>query len=178
MPDRPASRRHLRAIICGDLPLVSVQSAVRARGYATTGTDKVPNLDELIQSIRDTDQWYMAYVDSLSPPEFSETVEFVFTDGSLGRMSREEIFGHVIVHEVWQDHHVRDQVVVLDDLALLMPPSQAGAESSTASSCPSGSAPRHASCRRSAARSDSNRSSAGIGCRCARTCGACQPCTG
>ncbi|RDK03099.1 DinB family protein [Paraburkholderia lacunae] len=67
-------------------------------GYATTGTDDVPSLEELAQSIRETDQWYIAYVESLTSLEFSDTVEFVFTDGSLGRMSREEIFGHVIAH--------------------------------------------------------------------------------
>lgn len=67
-------------------------------GYATTGTDNVPNLEELIRSIRETDQWYIAYVESLSPLEFNATVEFVFTDGSPGQMSREEILGHVIAH--------------------------------------------------------------------------------
>jgi uncharacterized damage-inducible protein DinB len=67
-------------------------------GYATTGTVDVPNLEELAQSVRETDQWYIAYVESLTSLELGETVEFTFTDGSPGRMSREEILGHVIAH--------------------------------------------------------------------------------
>ena len=66
--------------------------------YVTTGTDNVPHLEELIQSIRDTDQWYIAYVESLSETDLTEVIEFSFTDGTPGRMSREEMLGHVIAH--------------------------------------------------------------------------------
>ena len=66
--------------------------------YATTGTDEVPKPEDLFKAIRETDQWYVGYVARLGGAEFAEAIEFRFTDGTPGQMSREEMLGHVIAH--------------------------------------------------------------------------------
>ena len=44
------------------------------------------------------DAWYLAYVAGLTEPVLAEVLEFQFTDGDRGRMSREEMLLHVITH--------------------------------------------------------------------------------
>jgi uncharacterized damage-inducible protein DinB len=46
----------------------------------------------------ETDRWYVDYVARLSAKDLAETIDFAFTDGAPGQMSREEMFGHVIAH--------------------------------------------------------------------------------
>jgi len=48
--------------------------------------------------VRRVDEWYLQYVDSLSEAQLAEPLEFTFTDGSAGRMTREEMLAHVITH--------------------------------------------------------------------------------
>ena len=67
-------------------------------GYTATGTAEPPNLEDLSKAVRDTDRWYVEYVERLSWEELAETIEFTFTDGTPGRMSREEMLAHVITH--------------------------------------------------------------------------------
>lgn len=67
-------------------------------GYSAPNTADVPRLDELSQAIRASDQWYVAYVTSLDTTQLSESIDFVFTDGAPGRMSREEMLMHVALH--------------------------------------------------------------------------------
>ena len=40
----------------------------------------------------------MKYVSSVSEPALAEVLDFTFTDGDQGRMSREEILFHVLTH--------------------------------------------------------------------------------
>jgi hypothetical protein len=49
-------------------------------------------------AVRWTDRWYLEYVPRLSADELAEPIEFAFTDGAQGRMSREEMLAHVITH--------------------------------------------------------------------------------
>jgi uncharacterized damage-inducible protein DinB len=67
-------------------------------GYSAPNTADVPRLDELSQAIRTTDQWYVDYVTSLDRTQLSESIDFTFTDGAPGRMSREEMLMHVALH--------------------------------------------------------------------------------
>ena len=57
--------------------------------YATTGTDEVPQPEDLFNAIKKTDQWYIEYVARLGRTQFNEAIEFPFTDGTPGQMSRE-----------------------------------------------------------------------------------------
>ncbi|MBN9220817.1 MAG: DinB family protein [Mesorhizobium sp.] len=66
--------------------------------YRDTGTAQTPTLPQLSEAIRETDRWYLAYVEQLAPEELAETIPFTFTDGSPGRMSREEMLAHVVTH--------------------------------------------------------------------------------
>ncbi len=74
----------------------------RPHGYKTTNTDPLPSLDELQLNVADLDTWYVNYSQSVSAQAstqaLSDSIQFQFTDGDQGRMSREEILLHVITH--------------------------------------------------------------------------------
>ena len=67
-------------------------------GGTATGTDTAPPLRALAEAVRETDRWYVAYTARLSAQELAESIDFDFTDGAAGRMSREEMLGHVVTH--------------------------------------------------------------------------------
>lgn len=66
--------------------------------YTATNTPETPSLQALRDAMRETDRWYVGYVASLPPERLAEPVDFTFTDGQNGRMSREEILGHLLTH--------------------------------------------------------------------------------
>jgi uncharacterized damage-inducible protein DinB len=48
--------------------------------------------------VQETDAWYLNFVSELPALALSEILDFTFTDGDRGRMSREEILLHVLTH--------------------------------------------------------------------------------
>lgn len=66
--------------------------------YRDTGTSSTPTLAELSKAIKETDRWYLRYVEQVEPEELAEAIRFAFTDGAPGQMSREEMLAHVITH--------------------------------------------------------------------------------
>lgn len=66
--------------------------------YGESWPREAPPLAELSSAIRDMDRWYRDYTAGLDGAALEEVVDFVFTDGQRGRMSREEMLGHVITH--------------------------------------------------------------------------------
>lgn len=70
----------------------------RPHGYEESNTAETPTLSDLQSAVVATDTWYVHYVDSTSAQQMSESVDFTFTDGDTGRMTREEILLHVITH--------------------------------------------------------------------------------
>jgi uncharacterized damage-inducible protein DinB len=78
--------------------------AARLRGgdcmYTSTNLTEMPRLGELAADIRRSDREYVEYVASLDADELAERIDFTFTDGALGCMSREEMLMHVITHGV------------------------------------------------------------------------------
>jgi uncharacterized damage-inducible protein DinB len=50
--------------------------------------------------IRKSDREFVDYVSALTSDQLPERIDFPFTDGALGRMSREEMLMHVITHGV------------------------------------------------------------------------------
>jgi uncharacterized damage-inducible protein DinB len=58
----------------------------------------IPELQVLANSVREVDDWYASYVNSLSAEDFEQTVDFVFTSGKRTRMRRGEIILHVCLH--------------------------------------------------------------------------------
>ena len=97
-----ASDRHTGILILNHAHIVDCIFAAnlerKKRGYAESGTAEVPALSELFNAVKKTDSWYIDYVSRLSSQGLEETIDFTFTDGALGRMSREEMLAHVITH--------------------------------------------------------------------------------
>jgi uncharacterized damage-inducible protein DinB len=67
-------------------------------GYTATNTTDTPTLEQLGLAVKKSDQWYFEYVSKLEPSELNENIDFTFTDGAPGRMSREEMLAHVVLH--------------------------------------------------------------------------------
>jgi uncharacterized damage-inducible protein DinB/putative sterol carrier protein len=69
-----------------------------AHGHASANKSEAPTLEELSGAIRTSDQWYIDYVSRLENAQLGERIDFTFTDGEPGRMSREEMLLHVTIH--------------------------------------------------------------------------------
>jgi uncharacterized damage-inducible protein DinB len=67
-------------------------------GYTSPNPLQVPSLEELSAAIKTSDQSYIDYVSGLDKTQLAERIDFRFTDGLPGRMSREEMLMHVTVH--------------------------------------------------------------------------------
>lgn len=76
--------------------IANLQAATHS--YETNAPVDLPSLEKLFSDVRDADRWYVDYVSQIAPEELSEVIRFKFTDGMLGRMSREEMLAHVIMH--------------------------------------------------------------------------------
>jgi uncharacterized damage-inducible protein DinB len=70
----------------------------KAHPYTSANLSELPRLDDLAADIRRSDQEYIKYVSGLDRDALAERIDFVFTDGAPGRMSREEMLMHVINH--------------------------------------------------------------------------------
>lgn len=78
--------------------LFRARLAGEAEPFEATNTKATPSLAQLRAEVEATDAWYQQYVASLDDRAAAEVLEFRFTDGDTGRMSREEILLHVITH--------------------------------------------------------------------------------
>jgi uncharacterized damage-inducible protein DinB len=87
-------------------------------GYSAANTARLPPLAELSQAIRDSDRTWLDYVPDLDAPQLAEIIDFSFTDGLPGRMSREEMLMHLIVHGAYH----RGQVGLLLTKNSISPP--------------------------------------------------------
>jgi uncharacterized damage-inducible protein DinB len=67
-------------------------------GFGCAKLTDTPDFHQLSADIRATDQEYLDYVGGLHCDRLHELIDFTFTDGAPGRMSREEILIHVITH--------------------------------------------------------------------------------
>jgi uncharacterized damage-inducible protein DinB/putative sterol carrier protein len=67
-------------------------------GYTSPNPSHAPSLEELSAAVKTSDQWYLDYVSRLDQARLAERIDFTFTDGLPGRMSREEMLMHVTVH--------------------------------------------------------------------------------
>ena len=68
------------------------------RPFDATNTKAIPSLSQLRSDVEVTDAWYLNYVSGLVSPALTEVLDFTFTDGDRGRMSREEVLLHVLTH--------------------------------------------------------------------------------
>jgi uncharacterized damage-inducible protein DinB len=68
--------------------------------YTSANLSKMPALEDLSADIRSSDREYVGYVSALDGSQLAERIDFAFTDGAPGSMSREEMLMHVITHGV------------------------------------------------------------------------------
>lgn len=85
--------------------------------YTSANPSEVPALSELSADLRASDRMYIDYIAALCERPLAERIDFLFTDGAPGRMSREEMLLHVITHGVGH----RGQVSALMLLNALAP---------------------------------------------------------
>ncbi|WP_370677355.1 DinB family protein [Pleomorphomonas sp. PLEO] len=69
-----------------------------AHGFTSDNLEQPPALGDLRAAVAATDTWYLDYVRQVSPAALAEAVDFTFTDGDQGRMTREEMLTHVVLH--------------------------------------------------------------------------------
>jgi uncharacterized damage-inducible protein DinB len=68
--------------------------------FTSANPAHLPTLHALSVDMRASDEEYLDYVLGLHRDRLHEVIDFTFTDGALGRMSREELLMHVIIHGV------------------------------------------------------------------------------
>ena len=68
--------------------------------YTSANLCELPTLEDLSADIRKSDREYVDYVSALDRDRLAERIDFTFTDGAPGRMSREEMLMHVITHGI------------------------------------------------------------------------------
>jgi uncharacterized damage-inducible protein DinB len=72
----------------------------QAHAYTSANPCEMPALEALSADIRKSDREYVDYVSVLDRDQLAEWIDFAFTDGAPGRMSREEMLMHVITHGI------------------------------------------------------------------------------
>jgi len=70
----------------------------KPHAYRSANLSEMPALEDLSADIRKSDREYVDYVSQLDRGQLDERIDFVFTDGAPGRMSREEMLMHLITH--------------------------------------------------------------------------------
>lgn len=73
-------------------------SGTGAAGFTSTNSEKTPDLSALREIVSETDNWYLDFVSGLSVERMKQCLQFTFTDGDQGTMTREEMLLHVITH--------------------------------------------------------------------------------
>ncbi len=66
--------------------------------FAGVISPQTPSLADLRETVAKTDAWYVDYVGAAPQAALDEVLDFTFTDGDPGRMSRAEMLGHVLTH--------------------------------------------------------------------------------
>jgi len=67
-------------------------------GYTALNTVDTPHLAELRDAAKATDQQLLTYAKELDDNALAEVVDFTFVDGSPGKMSRDEMLMHLVMH--------------------------------------------------------------------------------
>ena len=93
----------------------------KAHAFTSANSSEMPTLENLSADIRNSDREYIDYVSALDRDQLAERIDFAFTDGAPGRMSREEMLMHVITHGIGHRGQV-SAVMLLNSL----PPAKDG----------------------------------------------------
>lgn len=77
-----------------------------SHGFEATNTEHTPDLGALQFAAAEVDAWYEAHVARVTEAQLAERLQFRFTDGDAGTMSREEILFHVLTHGAYHRGNV------------------------------------------------------------------------
>jgi len=66
--------------------------------FTSPNPAQAPSLEDLSAAIATSDNWYIDYVSHLDETQLADRIDFTFTDGQPGRMSRDEMLMHLTVH--------------------------------------------------------------------------------
>ena len=69
-----------------------------AHPYTASNTEATPTLTDLQIALARSDQWLQTYAKGLTAAQLDECIEFRFSDGDTGSMTRGEMLQHLIVH--------------------------------------------------------------------------------
>lgn len=69
-----------------------------SHSYTSANLEQLPTLRDLSAEMRSSDREYVDYVGRLDREQLDKKIDFTFTDGERGRMSREEMLLHLITH--------------------------------------------------------------------------------
>lgn len=101
-PSRNAKERHAALRLMNHIHVVSRIFAAHltgiAHGYASDNTEETPEPAELRAAMAESDRWYLDYAETVSEQWLAEPLAFTFTDGDRGRMTRQEMLTHVVLH--------------------------------------------------------------------------------
>lgn len=70
----------------------------RPHGHGAPRSAELPAFETLARAAAVTADWYVDYADRLTPAQRDETIDFFFSNGSPGRMSRGDMLLHVATH--------------------------------------------------------------------------------
>lgn len=70
----------------------------QGHAHKASWSEEATPLPQLSDDIHDTDRWYLAYIETVDDGALDESIDFIFTDGSRGRMTCAEMLAHVITH--------------------------------------------------------------------------------
>jgi uncharacterized damage-inducible protein DinB len=90
----------------------------RDHGFTSANPPDPLSLEDLSAKIRSSDQDFLDFLSKVSVSDLAEPIDFTFTDGAPGRMTREEMLVHVITHGIGH----RGQVSAVLLLNSLTPP--------------------------------------------------------
>jgi uncharacterized damage-inducible protein DinB len=82
----------------------------REHGYTARNTADTPPLEELRQSVRAMDAWYIDYADTMSAEDLDRMIRFEFIGGGDGAMTCNEIILHIVNHGTYHRGFVGDML--------------------------------------------------------------------
>lgn len=66
--------------------------------FDSTNTVETPSIRKLGDALQKSDDWYVEYVENLNDSQLTQEIQFKFTDGDLGLLTRQQILFHVFDH--------------------------------------------------------------------------------
>lgn len=82
----------------------------RQHSFKARNTPTHPPLAELQDLVKNIDQWYVDYADTLPNEQLNESIHFQFVGGGDGVMSRKEMIVHIVNHGTYHRGIVADMI--------------------------------------------------------------------